>query len=214
VRLVATTIAGSGGTIDARGSGPGNFFGGFGGAGRIRLEAFTNTAAVSLPGVLPSIITQPTAVALANTPTLRIASVAGVNAPATPLGSFGTPDITLPAGTTSPVAVTITGANIPVGTTVTVTTKGQIGSASSGAATLSGSLAASTASASVAIPTNEPSVISASASFTLVAAHGGGPVYVEGEEVERVRVSANFGGPTQVAYITTSGREIVVTPER
>ena len=213
VRLVATTIAGSGGTVDVRGAGA-DGSNGVGGAGRVRIEGFTNTAAVTFNGVSPSITTQPTVAALPNTPTLRIASVAGINAPATPLGSFAAPDITLPAGTTSPVAVTIAGANIPVGTTVTVTTKGQVGTASSGAATLSGSLASSTASASVSIPTNEPSVISASASFTLVAANGGGPVYVEGEEVERVRVSASFGGPTQVAYITKSGREIVVTPGR
>ena len=72
----------------------------------------------------------------------------------------------------------------------------------------------STASASVTIPTNEPSVISASASFTLIAAGGSGPVYVQGEEVEQVRVSAGFGGPSQVAYVTKSGREIVVTPGR
>ena len=217
VRLAATTMAGSGGAIDAQGGAGGNFFagcGGVGGAGRVRLEGVTNTAAVSFNGVSPSITTQPTVAALPNTPTLRIVSVAGVNAPAAPLGSFAAPDIALPAGTMSPVTVSLAGTNIPVGTTVTVTTKGQVGSASSAAATLAGSLASSTASASVAIPTNEPSVISASASFTLVAATGGGPVYVEGEEVERVRVSAHFGGPTQVAYVTKSGREIVVTPGR
>jgi hypothetical protein len=187
--------------------------GGEGGAGRIRIEAFNNTVAVNVNGVAPS-AAQPTTVALPNTPTLRITSVAGINAPATPLGSFTAPDITLPAGTTSPVAVTIAGANIPVGTTVTVTVKGQIGSSSSTSATLSGSLASSTASASVTIPTNEPSVISATASFTLTASSGGGPVYAEGEEVERVRVSASLGGPTQVAYITKSGREIVAAPGR
>jgi hypothetical protein len=214
VRLVATTIAGSGGTIDARGAGGGTGCDGVGGFGRIRVETFTNTAAVAFNGVPPSITTQPAAVALSNTPTLRIASVAGVNAPAAPAGSLASPDITLPAGTTSPVAVTIAGANIPVGTTVTVTAKGQVGSGSSANATLSGSLASSTASASVTIPTNEPSSISASASFTLAASSGGGPVYAEGEEVERVRVSASLGGPMQVAYITKSGREIIVGPGR
>jgi hypothetical protein len=39
-------------------------------------------------------------------------------------------------------------------------------------------------------------------------------VYAEGEEVERVRMSASFGGTTHVAYITKSGREIVVGPAR
>jgi hypothetical protein len=213
VRLVATTIAGSGGSINAQGA-PGPFCIGAGGAGRIRIEAFTNTAAVTFNAVPPSVITQATAVALANTPTLRIVSVAGINAPASPLGSFATPDITLPAGTTSPVTVAIAGTNIPVGTTVTVTAKGETGTTSSTAATLAGSPASSSASASVTIPTNEPSVISASASFTLTASSGGGPVYVQGEEVEQVRVTAGFGGPSQVAYVTKSGREIVVTPGR
>ena len=210
VRLVATTITGSG-AIDARGAAGGTGCDGVGGFGRVRVEAFTNTAAVNFNGVQPSVITQPTTVTLTNTPTLAITQIAGVAAPAAPGGSFASPDITLPAGTTSPVAVTIAGANIPVGTMVTVTAKGQVGSSSSTSATLSGSLSSSTASASVTIPTNEPSIISASASFTLTASSGGGPVYAEGEEVERVRVSASLGGATQVAYITKSGREIVVT---
>jgi hypothetical protein len=185
-----------------------------GSPGRSRIEAFTNTAIFNVAGVAPSVTSQPSSVALANTPTLAITAVAGVAAPASPTGSFTAPDITLPAGTTSPVSVSLTGANIPTGTTVTVTVKGQMGSASSATATLTGSLASSTAAASVTIPTNEPSVISASASFTLIAAGGSGPVYVQGEEVEQVRVSAGFGGPSQVAYVTKSGREIVVTPGR
>jgi len=52
-------------------------------------------------------------------------------------------------------------------------------------------------------------VLTASASFTLTAA-AGGPVFVQGEAVERVRVTAGWGGASQVAYITKSGREIVL----
>jgi hypothetical protein len=63
----------------------------------------------------------------------------------------------------------------------------------------------------VTIPTNEPSIISATATFTLIASGGGGPVYAEGERVERVRVSATLGGATEIAYITASGREIVAS---
>jgi hypothetical protein len=62
----------------------------------------------------------------------------------------------------------------------------------------------------VTIPLNQPSIISASASFTLVALGEGGPVFVQGEEVERVRVTAMMGGPSQVAYITKSGREVLL----
>jgi hypothetical protein len=212
VRLVATTMAGNGGTIDVGGA-VGVSCGGSGGVGRIRVEAFTNTLTANFTGVQPS-VALPSFATLPNTPTLAITSVGGVAAPAAPGGSFAVPDITLPAGTTSPVAVTIAGANIPVGTTVTVTAKGQVGSSNSTTATLSGSQTSSTASANVTIPTNQPSIISASASFTLLASSGGGPVYAEGEEVERVRVSASFGGAVPIAYITKSGREIVVTPSR
>ena len=63
-------------------------------------------------------------------------------------------------------------------------------------------------------PTNEPSVVSASASFLFTAATGGGPVFVHGEEVERVRVTANPGGPSTVAYVTRSGREVPVSTAR
>lgn len=52
-------------------------------------------------------------------------------------------------------------------------------------------------------------MISASASFTILAS-AGGPVFVEGEEVERVRVTAGYGGAAHVAYVTKSGRAVVV----
>ena len=64
------------------------------------------------------------------------------------------------------------------------------------------------------IPINEPSVVGASASFVLTAANGGGPVFVHGEEVERVRVTATPGGHSSVAYVTKSGREVPVNTAR
>ena len=53
-------------------------------------------------------------------------------------------------------------------------------------------------------------MISASATYTLAASVGGGPVYAEGEEVERVRVVATMGGGEWIEYITTSGRSIAL----
>ena len=70
------------------------------------------------------------------------------------------------------------------------------------------------ASVSVSISTNQPSIISASASFTLVALGQNGPVYAEDEEVERVRVTAVHGGPLRMTYITKSGREILIAAAR
>jgi hypothetical protein len=149
---------------------------------------------------------------LANSPTLRIAAVGGVATPTTPLASLGIPDVVLPATTTNPVQISLTAAQVPLGTTILVSVKGQTGASSSVVSTgLTGTVASSTATANVTLPTDQPSLISASATFDLVASLGQGPVYAEGERVERVRVVASLGGPPQVTYITVSGREIPAT---
>ncbi len=180
---------------------------GGGGIGRIRVEAYTNTATINYAQA-PS-IDQPGVVALPNAPTLTITAVAGVSAPASPTGSFATPDITLPANTSNPMTIALAASNIPLGTTVAVTAKPLDGAASSATSTpLAGTLAASTATASLTIPTNQPSVISASATFTLAAIPGTGPLFAQGEAVEQVRVATVLGGVSQVAYIATTGREI------
>src|SRR5438445_73753 len=181
VRLVANTV-GRNGTIDVNGGDRiGGFFGGSGGfffngagsAGRLRLESFTNTAVLNFVAVPPTTISSslPNPAVLANAPTLRISSIAGVATPGVAQGSFVTPDITLPAGTTNPVPVTITAANIPVGTVVTLTVQGFVGTVSSVTATLGGTAASSSATASLTIPTNEQTVVSASATFTLLVDH-------------------------------------------
>ena len=51
-------------------------------------------------------------------------------------------------------------------------------------------------------------------SFTLTASGARGPLFVEGEEVERVRVSATAGATSRVSYITKSGREVALTKAR
>lgn len=178
VRVIANTVTGTG-TIDVNGgdriggffpNSGGFFFNGAGSAGRARIESFTNTAALNFAAVPPATISSslPSPAVLTNAPTLRISSVAGV-APGIAQGSFATPDITLPAGTANPVPVGITAANIPVGTVVTVTVQGYVGPVSSATAILVGTSTSSSAVASVSIPTNEPSVVSASATFTLLA---------------------------------------------
>jgi hypothetical protein len=207
VRLIANTIAGTG-TVDVNGAaqyggffGVGWFFNGGGSPGRVRIEASSVTASFNFASVTPSAITNsiPATVTVPTAPTLRIATVAGLATPEVPQASYTTPDLTLPGTTTNPVAVGIQASNVPVGTVVT----------SSATGTLSGTPSASTATANVTIPTNAPSVISATATFTLIASEGGGPIYAEGERVERVRVSATLGGAPEVTYITASGREIL-----
>jgi hypothetical protein len=216
VRLVAHNLAGSG-SIDVM---PGtNIWNGSGaGFGRIRLEAVSNTAALALTGSPPPPVvssTVPTATALANQPSFTITSVAGVSAPATLTGSLGTPDFVLPAGTSSAV-VQFAATQMPLGTTIGVTIKGQQGGVLSTATSteLTGTVASSTASATITVPTNQPSVITASATFTVLAAGGRGPIYADGEAVEVVRVSTTLGGGTEVTYVTVSGREFVVAAAR
>ena len=157
IRLVATTVTGSG-TFDVTNAGGG------GGLGRIRIEAFNSSLQQS-----PVVVQLPNPVTLATTPALSIASVAGTAAPSPPSGSFAQPDITLPTGTTSPVTIGVTATNIPPGTTVTVTVVGIDTSATSTTAILAGTFASSSASVTLAIPTTQPSLIFASASFPLTA---------------------------------------------
>jgi hypothetical protein len=132
-------------------------------------------------------VANPAVVTLTSGPALAIISVAGLATPPVPSGSLASPDVTLPSSTTDPVVVTVAGANIPPGTAVTVTVAGQTGGATSATAPLTGSLASSSVSVSVTVPANRPSVLLATATFTLTAAAGGAP---------------------QLGYITVAGREV------
>jgi hypothetical protein len=212
IRLMATRLAGSGGAVLANGGAGGTTYGGSGGAGalgRIRLESFSSTAAWTFSHA-PS-QTVPGTVQLPSTPVLSISSVAGVAAPGAPQAAYAVPDITLPATATSPVAVILSAANVPLGTTITVTATPFQGTATTAVSSgLSGTLGASTATASVAIPLTQPVVLGATATFPLMAMAGDGPLYAAGEEITHVRVAAVVGGPSTVTYLTKSGREVVV----
>jgi len=194
VRLIATSITGTNGTINIAGGASGApstpIEGGAGSPGRVRVEAFTNTLSVNLGtssvGVLSS--GAPASVTLPNAPSLRITSVGGVTAPAAPAGSFTVADVVLPATITNPVTISLAATNIPPGTTVAVTVRGFYGEATSTVSTpLTGTLASSTASASVTIPTNEPSIVGASASFLLSAAAGDTPRYADAVSLSATR---------------------------
>jgi hypothetical protein len=114
-------------------------------------------------------------------------------------------------GTTNPVLVGLTASNIPLGTIIQVTATPQSGTRTSALSSgLSGTLASATASASLTLNLSQVSVLTASATFPLVASAGEGLVYAAGEQVTHVRVAAVLGGATQVTYITRSGREVRV----
>jgi hypothetical protein len=109
------------------------------------------------------------------------------------------------------VTIGIAAANIPAGTVVSLCAIGQNGGYSTATSSaLSGTMAASTATASLTVPTTQPFVISASATYAITAMESPGPVYADGEAVDRIRVTSSLGGVQRVSYITRSGREVPV----
>lgn len=210
IRLIAPTIAGTG-EIHAEGGGGAQYFAGAGGSGRIRLEAtafpYTGSTTPTATTGLPQAVFPAT-----GQPGLWIARVAGIDTPPTPSGSIlAAPDILLPLGTTSPVEVLLTASNVPLGTVIQVTATPQSGTKTSALSSgLAGTLASSTATASLTISLSQNSVLTATATFPLVASASEGPVYAEGEEVTHVRVAAVLGEASSVTFLTRSGREILV----
>ena len=201
IRLIAPTLTGVGQLVAQGGAG--------GAAGRIRLEASTLTYTGSTTPLastaFPLAVFPP-----AGQPTLTIASIGGIAAPAMPSGSFlAAPDVLLPVGTTNPVPVVLTAGNIPLGTTIQVTATPQSGSKTSALSSgLAGTLASSTATANISLNLTQTSVLTATATFPLVASAGSGPIYADGEEVTHIKVAAVLGGGSSLTYITRSGREV------
>ena len=222
IRLVANTVNGSGGTLQAGGGngsasvvGGTGTAGGAGGVGFIRVEAndYGTFSVSSTPNAISFAL--PQSVAAPGGPTLRIASVAGVSAPATTLGSFhGTPDVVVPTTQANPVTVAIEAANVPVGTVATVTlTQAQGTRSTAQSSAMAGTEAASTATASVSLPAGM-SVITATAVIDLtLSASARPPLMLDGERVDRIEVAATYGGRSEVTYVTRSGRRITRVSE-
>ncbi|MBL8170050.1 MAG: hypothetical protein JNJ50_17970 [Acidobacteria bacterium] len=206
IRLIANTITGTA-ILDAQG-GEGCLSGGY---GYVRIEAFNFNGLIVDNSQKEFSLGQPGLVTLANVPTLRINSVGGVNAPASPSGTFhATPDITLPTTQTNPVAVALQAANIPLGTTIEVRLTPASGSPASVQSTpLTGTVAASTATASLTLPAGQ-SLIYATASIDLTGSNVSQlkPIFIEGERVRKIEVGANFGGKSDVVYVTETGRRV------
>ncbi len=211
IRLIAPTITMLG-TLSAQGGYGGSSCGGNGGTGRTRMEATTLNYSGSSTPLATTSLPQPVFPS-SGQPALAITSIGGLSAPANPVGSvFATPDITLPVGTQNPVAVGLTASNVPLGTTVQVTATPQNGAKTTATCTLlDGTQASSTCTASITISLTQTNILTASATFPLVASAGSGPIYAEGEEVKWVRVASALGGPSTVTYITASGKEVPAT---
>lgn len=215
IRLAATTLTGNA-TFNVLG-GQGYYYShlplGMGGYGVVRLEAYNfNSFSPSLNGGLGAISTAvPGPITPANPPQLQIVSVAGLNAPASPLGSLqAPPDIIVKNTVTNPVDVVVKGRNIPTGTIVTVSLIPQTGTETTASAGgLTGTSAASTATASVSLPDGK-CVLYASATIDLTSTPVAARLKMDGELVDKILVAASYGGPAQATYVLHSGRKIVL----
>ncbi len=204
IRIIATTISGSGavtafGGVPDRTATTQNCWGFFGGRGRIRLEAenmqFTTLTSPPFSFAAPSPVFVP------NIPSINIASIAGITAPAAPTG---TNDIVLPENTPNPVSVNFTTSDIPAGGTILLTATPINGSTATATSTPIAS--DGTATASISLP-NGPSTLIASTTFTVTAALSKDfSRYAKGEPVEKVRVGINAEGKSETTFITESGK--------
>lgn len=214
IRIVANRISGSV-QFQVNPGQIGNAFLGFGGPGTggpgiVRVEAFDITGLSAFTGFnVPISTSLPDPATAPNGPQLVIASVGGVTAPASPLGTFsGTPDIILPAAQANPVTVVVQASGIPVGTPVTITVVPTNGLPSpTQALPLAGTTASSSTTASVALPPGV-NVLTASASIDLTVARAGPPLIINGDRVDRIEIAASFGGSPQTTYVTHSGKRV------
>jgi hypothetical protein len=209
IRLVANSITGSC-TLDVTGGLAGGTqlaAGTAGGFGFIRVEAFNLTGFSPNTGQ-PVSSGLPTSAVPPNLPTLQIVSIGGVAAPANPVGSFqGSPDVVLPADQPNPVAVVVNATNVPNGTTVNLTATPASGPANTASSTLSGTTAASSGTVNISLATGL-SVLTATTLIDLAQTSDLRPFFINGEKVDKIEVAAQYGGGSEMTYITESGRRI------
>ena len=217
IRLITNTITGNG-QLEVVGGELGGSATRTGAPGFIRVEAFNSGAFT--PNILPNpgavfSFSTPGSVTLPTTvPRLRIASVAGIAAPASPRGSFQQePDILVPSTQSNPVTVAIEASNLPVGTVVDVTLTPERAAPTTVQSTpLAGTEANSTATASLTL-SNVISVISVRVVIDLnlarpKSAASQPPIFIDGERVDRMEIASTFGGASEITYITRTGRRV------
>ncbi len=213
VRLVSTIILGNG-SVSCGGTSLAYSM--FYGMGRARIEAYSDLYAgscnVSLTRGMQNVLLLPDA----PSPRLRVSSIGGVTAPATPSDSLPVPDVLLPSTLTGPLEVSLECQNMPLDTPITVMVSPQQGSTLSATATnSSGTFKASTASVSMDIPMGGGS-ISAKAVIT-IATGGSGlakmsyrdtGLTTSGERFKLAELSTALGGRQQTTYVTESGKRV------
>lgn len=205
VRLVANTVKGSG-TINVSG-GTSAYGSAQGGAGFVRIEAFSNTG-INVVGASSFLRpTTPSAAIPTNLPSLRITSIGGVTVPANGTGGLpAQPDISFSQTQTGTVLLNVATSGIPINTTFNVRvapTDGKYG----GISTFTGTTSASGGSASISLPQGT-SIVDVYAAFQPTAQTAQSIQKAVGEKIVRAEVSSRYRGASEVVYITQSGKRI------
>jgi hypothetical protein len=203
VRLVANTVKGSG-TINTSG---GNSAYAAGGAGFVRIEAFSNTG-ITVAGASSFLRpTTPSAAIPANLPSLRITSIGGIAVPANGSGGLPSqPDISFSQTQTGTVLLNVATSGIPINTTFNVRvapTDGKYGNLS----TFTGTTSATGGSASISLPQGT-SIVDVYAAFQPTAQTAQRIEKFVGEKIVRAEISSRYRGASEVVYITESGKRI------
>lgn len=228
IRLVATTITGDGKLwanggcaialglprrgCESDGSSPdwAHRDAGHGGAvGRIRLEAESN----NYTGEHSPLKSQgsPAPIFLTNIPTLRIASIAGVDVPAEPTGVA---DVDLPAPPSGPVTVVFKTVNVPPGNSVKLRLTPDSGNAVEvESVAITGSLAEGSASVNVDLRAGA-SALTAWTSYMVappVAVASALSQYANNEKVEQIELAVSLQGEPAAWLHTASGKRFEVS---
>lgn len=150
IRLMAPRISGAGGLSAVGGGGSQT-----GGRGFIRIDSFDNQWAGAPTGSFRTSTLSPRIIMGrpgegSGPPVVTFTRIGGVDVPVAPSASYLNPDVTV--NSSQPLDIAIHASNVPVGTTVKITTYNEVMGMGSVDATLSGSLASSTATATIAAP--------------------------------------------------------------
>lgn len=180
-----------------------------GAPGRIRIETESiGFSGGSQPGY---VLGKPGALFLTNMPSLRIASVAGIDVPLEP---SGTADVSLPTPPAGPVDVVFKTVNVPLGNGINLRMVPAYGTAIElKSPDISGSAAEGTASLSVTLPTG-PSTLTASITYTLPVSTASAAAlsgYANNEIVEQVEMTVALQGEPQAKLVTASGKRYDVS---
>ncbi|MFZ4987215.1 MAG: hypothetical protein ACOYLF_17310, partial [Blastocatellia bacterium] len=98
--------------------------------------------------------------------------------------------------------------NLPTGTVISVVLTNEAGQRTTVNSTpLAGTQSSSTASATITLPSTGVAVVNASATLNLLIAYDK-PIYIDGERIDKIEITTDFGNDSQVTYISDSGRRL------